>query len=353
VVVSEFFMDRPRSEGANIGQLAVDETEGPFKDRLYAVWPDAREGRVQVLLSYSSDKGTTWSKPLVVNDDRPPPGAEKPKDHILPAVAVNNRGIVAVSWYDRRESEDNLGWRVRMAASFDGGETFTASVPVSSEPNSYDGDVRWPMDSRASIDSANAVLSMSLGLDLFFESGGHTTGLVADANGIFHPVWVDNRTGVSQIWTAPVRIRGQAIENGSTDLAGLQNLSKSVAMELTQHAYDRSDNTITVSARLKNISEDTISSPLRLRVIRLESEMGFPEILDADNGKKGIGAVWDLTPLLPRGRLLPDSLSTSRELRFHLRDPQPLRSGREYKGTRMITLEVRVLGQSIGSPSGT
>jgi len=34
--------------------------------------------------------------------------------------------------------------------------------------------------------------------------GGDTAGLAADASGAFHAVWVDNRTGVPQVWTTVV-----------------------------------------------------------------------------------------------------------------------------------------------------
>src|SRR5262249_28643602 len=33
-----------------------------------------------------------------------------------------------------------------------------------------------------------------------------TTGLAADASGVFHPVWIDKRTGVRQVFTATVTV---------------------------------------------------------------------------------------------------------------------------------------------------
>jgi hypothetical protein len=36
-----------------------------------------------------------------------------------------------------------------------------------------------------------------------------TAGLIADAAGIFHPVWSDDRTGTTQVWTAAVRVEKQ------------------------------------------------------------------------------------------------------------------------------------------------
>lgn len=40
----------------------------------------------------------------------------------------------------------------------------------------------------------------------FTEDGGSL--LAAGADGAFHPVWVDNRTGVCQVWAARAEVRG-------------------------------------------------------------------------------------------------------------------------------------------------
>ena len=40
-------------------------------------------------------------------------------------------------------------------------------------------------------------------------NGGDTAGLAADANGVFHLLWIDNRTGVHQVWTTTVKVRGK------------------------------------------------------------------------------------------------------------------------------------------------
>ena len=37
-------------------------------------------------------------------------------------------------------------------------------------------------------------------------NGGDTAGLAADAAGV-SPVWIDNRTGTHQVWTASVGVR--------------------------------------------------------------------------------------------------------------------------------------------------
>jgi hypothetical protein len=44
---------------------------------------------------------------------------------------------------------------------------------------------------------------------------GDTAGLVADADGVFHALWIDNRTGVHQVWTATIAVRGVVRPLGS------------------------------------------------------------------------------------------------------------------------------------------
>jgi hypothetical protein len=78
--------------------IAADGTNGPFKDRVYVVWNDSRSGGTDILLSHSADRGRTWSKPIVINDDTRRTGSAP--NHLLPAVAVNSAGIGAVTWLD-------------------------------------------------------------------------------------------------------------------------------------------------------------------------------------------------------------------------------------------------------------
>jgi hypothetical protein len=168
----------------SMSSLAIDRSAGRFRNRLYAVWPDARvDRRTQIFLSSSDDVGRTWSRPRIVSDDALTlkPG-DRPNE-FMPMVAVNKAGIVGISWYDRRDNADNLGYFARFAASLDGGATFRPSIRVSSHANLTD-----------------------VGDTLF--NSGDTAGLTADADGVFHPLWIDNRTGVHQMWTTTVKVRG-------------------------------------------------------------------------------------------------------------------------------------------------
>jgi len=338
VKVADMFADW-RSGASTIPSLAADHGISEFKDRLYAVWADGRYGRTQILISYSPDKGRTWSKPQLVSDDQPTMG-DGP-DNFMPVVATNVNGVVGVMWYDRREIHDNFGYYVRFAASLDGGDTWLPSVRVSEAPKTLDRKEGWPVRARV-LRGGSGLFSIILS-KYEWVSGGHTAGLAADSNGVFHPFWVDNRTGVSQIWTAPVVVSGAVTRNGSADLARLEDISGSVSVELTNCGYEGAKKLVSCNARLKNTSKETFGRPLVLRVLALRSELGESKIANADNLQTGAGAVWDFTKQLKAESLEPNETSDIRQLRFQISNPRPIRQGNYFKFS-LVEIEARVLG---------
>ena len=81
----------PLRTGAIIPQPAID----PVSGQLYVVWEDARfnnNQNDQVVISTSPRGGAAWTTPKLVN----PPGDPAA---FTPAVAVDNRGVVGVSYY--------------------------------------------------------------------------------------------------------------------------------------------------------------------------------------------------------------------------------------------------------------
>jgi len=180
--ITDVYYDR-RVPQLSMSSLAVDRGSGPCAGRLYAVWPDARYGRrTQILLAHSDDEGRTWTEARVVSDG--PDSAAFGPNNFMPMVAVNAAGIVAVSWYDRRDNPDSLSYWPRLRASLDCGASWLASTRVSSAPNHLK-----PGDRHL--------------------NGGDTSGLAADAAGRFHVLWIDDRTGVAEAWTSIVEVRGQ------------------------------------------------------------------------------------------------------------------------------------------------
>ena len=356
--------------------FASDRSTGPFKDRLYVAWSDSysgggqfsskKSGGANILFSYSADKGKSWSKPILVNDDRLPLNLADAPVHFQPVIAVNKDGVVGVSYYDRRDSANNLDWTVRFSASLDGGETFLPSVQVAESPNRYSGTAKIALGARSyggghmppNKNYRGGALKLDLGISQFKIGGGHTAGLDADANGTFHPFWIDNRTGVSQVWTAPVTVNGKAVRNGDPELSTLEDVSEKIVLTLTNAVYDARTGRVSVDVQLENNSEDTITLPIKLRVIALTSGSGgILTIAGADNGVTGPGAIFNLEKLLVDQKLKPNQNSGVRRLHFQIAEVPSLSSAairsRGWGALELSHMEVRVLANIQRNPSAT
>jgi hypothetical protein len=337
--------------------VASDSTDGPFRDRIYTAWSDSRFGGSNILLSYSADRGQTWSAPTVVNDDPHADLGRTAPNHLMPAVAVNNDGVVAVTWLDRRDASDNLGWRERIRVSLDGGETFPPSVLVSEAPAQFDGAEHWPAQAGTSGGGTPLFSGGPLHVEVFsprflYVPGDYAT-LAADANGIFHPYWIDNRTGWHQVWTADVHVTGKAVRNGSEALASLDDLTPLTTLHRITNHYDRETATASVTVRLENTSHQTLEGPFTLRLITLGSDVATVAALATSNHLPGPGATWTVPgPAAAPGRLAPGERSEPFTLTFSLRDVRPFVQGHtDHFDLRLVKFDVRVLGR-VADPSG-
>lgn len=175
-------------EMSRSGWVIQDTARGPYAGSLYYVVDDFRDGTGGVFLYRSRDGGETWSGPTRLSRD------DAPRVRRIPAAAVNGRGQLVVAWFDPRGTPERRCWRLVVAASVDGGDSFTPSAPVTEEVcNAVRGNVvprsagpfnvasRWP-------------------------AGGDYFGLAALDDRAFRAVWSDSRTGVFQVWTARIEI---------------------------------------------------------------------------------------------------------------------------------------------------
>lgn len=359
-IVSSWYAGNESLTGG-VPMVAVDETPGPFRDRVYAVWPDIRNGRSCILFSYSTDRGLTWGPPIQVNDNVPrrvsPGDSDQGAEDFMPMVAVNRNGVVGVAWYDRRASPGYRGYSVRFSASLDGGETFLSSVsvaedasdPAREEPVHLFSFNRGPA-APASSGVRSPVLETEIRLDRFPYIGGDYSAMPVDASGAFHPAWIGNRTGVRQVWTARITVRGTAAVNGGGALATLRDVSDRVTVRYANLQYDRRASVVSGDAFLVNVSRDTVQLPLTLRITAMASDLGRIQVMKADNDVHEDGAAIEFRGAPSQQGLAPGASTSSRHIELRILDPGPIRVD-DRGGTAFARLRMRVLSPAEVSTS--
>jgi len=101
-----------------IPSSATDHSSGQFGGSIYVVWQDGRNGQSDIFVSYSRDRGMTWSAAKKVNDDA------TTNAQFFPFVSVAPTGRVDVVFYDRRLDPNDVLLDVYAGVSSDGGVTF-------------------------------------------------------------------------------------------------------------------------------------------------------------------------------------------------------------------------------------
>ena len=118
--------------------FAVDNS-GKFRDRIYAAWTEHDGDRFRLVLTWSKDRGKTWTKPKTVDAKAPDYASQ-----FQPMIAVNGDGVLAIFWYDTEGFPKRDQFAVSFTASLDGGETLLPKRRLSSEVSSPlgEGDLR-------------------------------------------------------------------------------------------------------------------------------------------------------------------------------------------------------------------
>ena len=253
----------------------------------------------------------------------------------LPAIAVNDSGVVGVMWLDTRASAAGDAYDVFYSTSLDGGGTFLPAVRVSSKTSlpAGPGNVR-PALGRLRYSGDTLIMDFLSGYSRWRDAGDYI-GLTADAKGVFHPVWPDSRNGTFQLQTARIELL-----SGVPSAAALDTVTRPVGIVLDPNRFDARKRELVVPVRIRNTTADTLFPPIVATLTSVRDTMlvrtGYMRsedvvtILNATNSKPGAGASFDFAEALgTMGYLAPGAVSGAVE--FRLRVATPAASGLRWR----------------------
>lgn len=119
--------------------IAADNSYGAHRGKFYCVYasnnPPSSNGKSDVFCRTSADGGTTWSAPVVVNDDANSQNFQQ----WHPAIWCDKEtGRLYVMWMDTRDTPTNDSAYIYASYSDDGGATFVANQRISNKKMKID-----------------------------------------------------------------------------------------------------------------------------------------------------------------------------------------------------------------------
>ena len=291
----------------------------PYRGSVYLAWPELIAGRYDIVVARSTDDGRTW------RNTRPVDAGVG--DQTNPAITVNNDGVVAVLWNDRRESGESSCFNVRASVSTDGGEHFGASTMLSSTATCPEARGNWTptamsiMNAPMNAGVARPAIQITA-LPTRFLTGGETQGLEAAPDGSFHALWLDGSSGVMQLRWSRLRASGSVTRAQETGAPATVPTSTSfdplraVRIEVDQPELDFTTHTVSVRVQLINNGKADVPATVDLVLERVSGALENLRATNADSGGAGIGARWRMSAASAELSLRPGQRSTPRLLRF-------------------------------------
>jgi hypothetical protein len=236
--------------------IAVDTTSGARRGWMYIVTGQkdlAPAGSdPDIILNRSTDGGITWSSAIRVNQDMLNNG----KTQYFPAINVDRFGAINIIFYDdRNTTNDSSG--VFLARSTDGGNSW---IEFEISDHNFKP---TPVIAGKQGDNID-ITSTSLKL---------------------WPVWMDNSTGIYQIWTVPIEFSSVNVEDIN---------SQPLSFELKQNYPNPFNPSTTIEYSLKKLSYiklkvyDINAREILTLVDEEQSAGNYKVNFDVKNSAKGI-----------------------------------------------------------------
>lgn len=264
-------------------RAAVDVSHSRYRGRVYLLYPNSTPTRTDIEVVHSSDDGRTWSAPVRVNDN------VQPADDANAAIWVNDRGVVAVTWNDRRASRGSSCYRLYASASLDGGQRFLPNRALSADVTCPSAPGNWKpvLISQDHMPWAPGEKWLDvLTVATRWPNGGDTQGLQSEPDGTFDAAWIDGASGVMQLAFTPFTVEGSAPAGGAVQVARASpvrpDLDSELQLNVVSGTFDPRRGRFSVSLQLENVSSVAVRGPFAVVFERQRGNLPHLRATNAD-----------------------------------------------------------------------
>jgi hypothetical protein len=324
-VISHTTLDKD-CPGFDHGSLAYDAP----RNRLFVLYGDGCTRR-RLTLAWSDDEGATWSHgvPLVVAKNR---------EVVEPSLVVSAQGVLGILW------EEGLPPSGRwLFAEIRDRETILPPTILSQGSNKLNlsndallWSARQEEEKEQEVADNNTrpkgALGIQRGIALKISSGVNEIWRISGAAVVdrgIAVIWPTNNKAGMRLQSAVLGSEPSAnglmcerkVESGPGERQ-VDVTDKAILLYGGTQQIDQQTATLKTCVVLGNRSDREWRPPMVLQASGIESSVGTISILNALNGLKGVGAIWDLGQSVPGGGLSPGTNSHPFCLLFHLEIPR-------------------------------
>ncbi|MFT3791449.1 MAG: sialidase family protein [Rudaea sp.] len=292
--------------------IAVDNTEGPFRNTIYAAWADATEGRQQIAFSRSSDGGKTWTSPSIVSDGHAFDSSEPARGphNKMVVLRVNKNGVLGAFYYAQSTPDPDVQFWPVFTASLDGGTTWLPPEHVLKTPVYY-GAMNLNWDCWRYLDRQGNALPLLCMFPARTSVPNCLYGLTTSADGDFRIFAFSDPNGQPTYTMRNASIQGNVTRR--------EEVAADVNVNMQTISYDPKTQIVIARAVITNVGTHDLGLPIRLVVNNagnnptLEQKI---EILNSDNARETAGAWWDFKSTSSGRTLFSGQRTEPRMLKF-------------------------------------
>ena len=314
-------------------------------NKLFLLYVDGCKDNQRMLLTSSVDEGKTWAESVPVADAR-----ELHRALYAASLTVSAGGILALLW---EEGEDRRSARWLFSYIGDHGlvEPPTELARSSNEYAVSSDSLRTALDQVDGVavddpsDSPSITLRVLNELNIVWRG----SGLVVAGNEIL-AVWPSGDSEGARLNSA-VLLPGD-FPGRDTSLTDAKSTSDRDVTRQTMSLYgggqhfDSNTGTLRVCLALANRGNSPIKLPVKVKADGIKSPVGSISVLNASNGLRGAGAIWNVSNSVTGDRIPPGSSSDPFCLSFHLEDFGKGISPRERDDLVVLKMKVFAPGEN-------